>query len=125
MQYQTSISGQVCCSALPDSSELVIPDHVIEGYSFNWTQVPNQCAPSVVNTLGTLTFPNLSPDEVYYIHCVATDNVSLWPSVMSYTTAKSVPFVTYHSPLSNDMEILPAAGTSLSMALLLWLGLLY
>lgn len=125
MQFQTSISGQVCCSALPESSPLVIPDHVIEGYSFNWTQVPNQCAPTVVNTLGTLTFPNLNPDTVYYVHCVATDNAPLWPSVMSYTTAYSVPFVTYHSPISNDMEILPAAGTSLSMAILLWLGLLH
>ena len=125
MQFQTSISGQVCCSALPESSPLVIPDQVIEGYSFNWTQVPNQCTPTVVNTLGTLTFPNLNPDTVYYVHCVATDSAPLWPSVMSYTTAYSVPFVTYHSPISNDMEILPAAGTSLSMAILLWLGLLH
>ena len=124
MQFQINIDGQVCCSALPDTSDMVIPDQIIEGYSFNWTAVPKQCADVVGDTLGTLTFPNLDPDMPYIIHCVATDDAPLWPSTMTYTTAYSIPFVTYHSPLTNDLEILPAAGTYLSIFILLFLGVL-
>ena len=124
VQYLSSLPGKVCCAAMSDSQAVVIPDQVVEGYSYNWTKVPSACgAATHTQTVDTLDLLGLVADTVYNIHCVAMDDLPLWPTLMTYTTANPMPFVSFHTPLTNDPEIIPEAGIALQLAAILWLFL--
>lgn len=120
--FKANVAGVSCCVALEEASPALLPEHVLLGYSFNWTQAIQVCTPSNITLHSNqVTLSSLQPDTNYYISCVAADSLPIWPTLMQFSEAVPMPFIPLHTPLNMEVDEVMTGAVLLALATLVLL----
>lgn len=118
--FQADRPGKGCCVALEGASPALLAEQIELGYSFNWTKAVQAC--TVTNSSQSnnqVTLSALQPDTNYYISCVATDSLPIWPTLMEYSEAFPAPFIPLHTPLNMEFDEITTDASSLVLGAIL------
>jgi len=114
LAFRANTPGLACCVALEEASPSLLPEQVMLAYSANWTQVIQAC------TFTNLTLPSnqvtieaLQPDTNYYLSCMATDDLPIFPTAMQHSETFPVPFIPIHTPIDMETDLVMTSAVSL------------
>lgn len=114
--FRANTPGLSCCVALEKANSALLSVQVMLGYSANWTQAIQACTPTnLTEPSNQVTLEELQPDTNYYISCMASDSLLMWPTTMQHSETLPVPFIPIHTPI--DMEADMAMTSAVSLAL--------